>query len=919
LHLQLKKKQTENAHLENKISEFEDRISAMSEHLKNVRQELNHTQAVCRAREKEVESEMHFKALAEREMGRLRQEIQRLENELIAMREKRNMQENNIFKANQKLEKLKNQLNWDQQALEAWLEESARKDEDAMTIIKYAKQDEGKIRELTLQIEKMTSDANQKRKHLDNELTETITAQIELDKTAEDFRRAHTERENLIQQWESTIEQMRKRDQQMDQCSLWLAEVKQEIRQKEVVINEKLQFLENEVQNNKEYEKKISTAERQAAKLRLDYKDQERNRSQLQKSLKGTVDRTATDLETMRAQVTNLKKDIVDKNKHLETAKENNSALLHKLKTVNESTLSAEERSIRMEEALKEMEQSIKDIENQFKHLKELQFKRAQELQSQRIKEKNILSEIAGGRAALQNLNSRLNKLDRDSIQQQQLIYSQDFKIQQLERKLGRLKGDVNTEERQAIEAKVTELTNALEEKKATSNLLTTQLKKLQDDVRFVKKELEKTGSEKNDLDTKNQELNLFIEISGKELKKIKQNKQDSMVDINIVKLQIKRLRDLLYSKADHVLSLEKRKLKLQNAMKERAEDIKVHQEMLQTQLRLVDQERQGLSSELHDRLSKIDKLRKRYEIIMVSMAPPEGEEDKSQAFYVIKAAQEKEELQREGDELDGKIRKAEKEIRALENTLHVINSRNSTYRKSFNKVTETSEEYEEKLKLEEQKRAVEEKYKYKKRQIRELQEDTKAMTTTLESLISDERTQLEGNKEMESKILSLTKELDSQKEKLERVTKQCAKLAREIQSAKHSGTEIPAEQDIRLRELRDFNKSINKLLVEAMADHSDLSSILQIYFQQAQLPLPTTISTPGSRQSSRLSSSRSSISSGSGSISLRSSPRMAAAKSPMKTVNLGLGLSVSSPPLTTTTPRESRPGSAASSNSSLK
>ena len=69
-------------------------------------------------------------------------------------------------------------------------------------------------------------------------------------------------------------------------------------------------------------------------------------------------------------------------------------------------------------------------------------------------------------------------------------------------------------------------------------------------------------------------------------------------------------------------------------------------------------------SGELHERISKIDKLRKRYEILSVSMAPPDDGEEHSQAYYVIKAAQDREELQREGDDLDSKIRKAEREIR---------------------------------------------------------------------------------------------------------------------------------------------------------------------------------------------------------------------------------------------------------------
>lgn len=67
------------------------------------------------------------------------------------------------------------------------------------------------------------------------------------------------------------------------------------------------------------------------------------------------------------------------------------------------------------------------------------------------------------------------------------------------------------------------------------------------------------------------------------------------MVDDNILKLEIKRLKDMLYSKADDVFSLEKRKLQLQTVMKERTQEIAVHKEMLKSQIRLVDQERQSI------------------------------------------------------------------------------------------------------------------------------------------------------------------------------------------------------------------------------------------------------------------------------------------------------------------------------------
>ncbi|XP_024247758.1 coiled-coil domain-containing protein 39 [Oncorhynchus tshawytscha] len=918
---ELQMKQNQKLQLENKLGGYKDRIQAMAEHLTNVRQELSQTQALCKAREKETESEMHFKALAEREVGRLRQEIAQLDNELGALREKKNAQENNIFKATQKLEELKSQLNWDQQTLDAWLEESAHKDEDTMAIIKYAQQDESRIRELTLLIEKMTLEANQKHKALDNELTETISAQIGLDKTAENFRQAHLERQELIHQWENTIEQMKKRDSEMQQCSMLLTQVNQDIRERNGVIKEKKAFLESETENNKEYEKKIAMADRQAAKLRREFQEQESNRTRLQdelESLKGTVDRAATDVESMRSQLANMKKDIQDKNNKVKGAKLHNTALEEKLKTVTETTLSVEERAAQMEQVLKEEEQTIKDMDAQLHRHREVLFRESQEVQALRLKEKDSMAVLSGSRVALSNLDSRLSKLDQNSLKQQEIIYNQDFQIQLLERKMLRLRGEVNTEEKQVLEKKAQKLAHRLEEKKRTATMLTTQLKKLQDDIRCVRKEAEKTGAEKSDLTTKIEELHLFNHISDKELKKLRLKKQDTMVEDNILKLEIKRLRDLLYNKADSVLSLEKRRLQLQTAMREREEEIKAHREMLNKQVKITDQERQGLSAEVHERLSKVDKMRKRYEIMTVSMAAPEGEEEKSQAYYVIKAAQEKEELQREGDDLDGKIRKMEKEIRALENTLHVVNSRNTTYRKSFNKVTESSEEYQEKLKLDEQKRAAEEKYKYKRRQIRELQEDIQGMNNTLDNLLQEEAIQNVRTEETQSHIMSLNRELVSQQEKLHRVTKQCSKLTKEIRSAKKTKEETFEERDIELRELKDFNKNINKMLLVAMEEQPDLRSALHMYFVQANLPLPSPASTPASRQSSKTNSARSSVSLRSAGSSASSSPRAASVQSPpVKTLELGLGLSVTSPPLTS--PRDSHPPSSTSSSSGSK
>ncbi|NXG08791.1 CCD39 protein, partial [Sakesphorus luctuosus] len=833
---ELQKMQKEKANLRNELTNFEERIEAMTSHLKNVRQDLSCFQSLYSARENEIETEHHFKTLAERECERLKRDLKRLQDELVSLGEKKNHQENIINKTIKKLENLKQQMNCDEELLESWIKELNRTDNDALTIQKYAQQDEGKLGALTFQVEKLTTQANQKRRALDNELTETLTAQMELDRAAEDFRRVHQERQEVIRQWENAIQQMQKRDQQIDHCALLIAEIKQEIRKKEIVLKEKTSFLVNETLNNMEYEKKISSAERKANSLRNEYQTQEACRVHLQdelEALKSTVGRTASDLESLRTQVTNMKKEIQKKQARLSFLTEENVNLSNKLKLVTEETLSSEEKALRMEEILKEEEKAVEEKENEMRQLKDLLFKKTQELKVEKDKEKVALSEIEGGQKSLKNLQCRLHRLDAELFKQQELIYNQDFYIQQVQRRLSRLEGEVNANEKEVLEAKVAELKETLKEKKNAYDVLQAQYKKLQNDVQFMKRTIDKTGEETSGLMMKIHELNLYNERAIQDLKKAKAVKQDMMVENNLLKLELKRLKDILCNKTEKVLSLEKQRLELNKAIAERTEEIKIHKAMVDSQIRLVDQERQRRSAEFHECLTKIDKLRCRYEILTLAMMPPEGEEQKSQAYYVIKAAQEKQALQQEGDDLEAKICKAEKEIVALENTLCVLNNCNTNYRNSFKEVTETSEEREERLKLEEEKRVADETYRYKRRQMKELQENLQSMQQHLEEVEKQKALFQEQKEEKQVLILQLNKDIEEQKTKLKRVINQCSRLSREIRSLRQNGTKTEEERDIDLHKLKSFNRTINQVIADILETNPGLTAAFQMYFDQ--------------------------------------------------------------------------------------
>ena len=173
-----------------------------------------------------------------------------------------------IFKANERMDQFKLEMNWNQEELEQWALAARQKEEDNLTLEKYRRADEAKIKELTLQIEKLTIEVGHKCKQLEQEVTETQAAQIELDKTAEEFKRLHQERHQLYLQWQDTVENSRRRDELISETGEQFGQLKDELDAKKSDLEQHKQRLEREKDNNRATEGEIQTQDRELAKLR---------------------------------------------------------------------------------------------------------------------------------------------------------------------------------------------------------------------------------------------------------------------------------------------------------------------------------------------------------------------------------------------------------------------------------------------------------------------------------------------------------------------------------------------------------------------------------------------------------------------------------------------------------------------------
>eukprot|EP00392_Amoebophrya_sp_AT5.2_P010710 g10777.t1 len=721
----IKTGEAEMGNLDFHISENAERVKVMAEHLTNVQQEVTLTQQLVDARRREMETEDHLKQLTTRQLGRLEGEITRLARVVEDYKDRANTIQTDIFKGNEKLDQFKLEMNWNQEELEQWALAARQKEEDEIALERYRRADDLKIRELTLEIEKLTVENNGKKQSVEEEVTTTQAQQIEMDNIAEEFQRLHEDRQKLIRQWEETVVAIRSQDERLNKLGEEYAKQKGIERGKEQKLKEKESFLTEIVGENAKVTTVIAAyllSDRQLIRVRQDtvsIKDGLGDFEDEVEVVKNQLAGQASQQAQQRNKLVQLKEQVEERKVRLAFVIKKLASTQRNLEDEKDKSKLKEMSVAKADEIYKEEIGVLAKAEKELKLVKEDMFKQTEELKNIEYEEKNAHGEISSAAAAVKNLT------------------------------------------------KISSLEEQLEEQKQLEQLLIAQVRRQTLDVKHAEKVVGQVMEEEARIRALMNELHLETEAVERAVADAIRQKEEILVHRDLVKLDAKTIRGRLNTKTEKVYTLENRKEQLQISMIEREKEVECHQEVLKAKLKVAEEDRHKNALELADRSSKIHNLKLKFESVKNKM---QNEGNHSQAYYVLKAAQAREELQRKGDELDANIKKAEKEVRALENTLAHLTHRNDAYKNKFRTADQaTAAETDQKQVLEEQNQAANDILYKKKKQLSIIEQDHGEDSMRLEEvqrqgekMDKDIRTLMQRKDELDGRLGSQQEELKS-------------------------------------------------------------------------------------------------------------------------------------------------------------
>ncbi|XP_036139360.1 coiled-coil domain-containing protein 39 [Monomorium pharaonis] len=832
-----------NARLEN----LEERLKMIRKHTSDLTMRHDFNQKLITEHSVQLETEDHLYRLSGNTESSLRQEAREFEKEWADVNYRVSSVEKELIKMTRKLVEAKQIVQFDEDSLRKWEEMLARKEEDNQLIEDYMKQDTQKYKELEQKRQKLSMELEIYRQAIVKTVDEVQEMEIVLDRTTKLYMEALKERKQMINQWTQSVNVLRQRDNDI-QNSLKEIETLREIsREKKSNLEEVQQFLKDQVVNNKELEELIKQSEKELGSVQekrrkitetIDIYDVE---LRTQKKLVGELAR-----RTKQIRVNTKRKRIEIENKHIKVddCKKRINDLMTTLEEIENQKLNVEERTKRLEKMIEDDEKRRSAIVKELNRLQAAILRTTKKIVELESERKILQMEMQGEHKKVDLFNTLFLKESKLLEEKKEALYQVDFSLQKCEMKLERIRGhEHDKSEVERKQTRIEELQTTLKEKTATSKLLQTQIVNLEHDMRKVSNCLSNENEELERLRSKKQDLLLLLDGGEKRLKIAQSRNEERQVEENIMRLRVSQLERMTSNVSDKVYDLEKYRLHLEAALKERAAEIAAQKEALTVQKRIAGNECSELRAAISERKSRIRQLQARYDSGIATMgATPDGV-TMSTAYLKIQSAQERYMLREQGDKLDEAIRRTEQEIRSMENTLRVVNVCNDKYKDSISAVDQDAPEWTQQKRLDEQMHNARQNLLQKQTQLQRLFDELQKAQNNYIQLLNDIEKAKEEKENKERYLSSIEKQTTEQGEKISRADKSLRKAQKDIQNlyiSKRDDTVLLQQREVELRELQEQNALVLQDIAEFTIRHVEAEAYVKKLLMAKDIELPT-------------------------------------------------------------------------------
>lgn len=241
----------------------------------------------------------------------------------------------------------------------------------------------------------------------------------------------------------------------------------------------------------------------------------------------------------------------------------------------------------------------------------------------------------------------------------------------------------VGCEKNDELDAKLLHLQSLHRKKHKDLQLLQSQASKAEDDMKKLTLNFNNDALEYEKLFNYLKERQMHTEGGEKDVLRQIATNQERRVDESILKMKIHLLEKEIRDQDNKSFNLEKHRLSLNVTMKERLLDISTQRDMLYLKRKNYSEEISQLRADIGERNLKIEALKARYVCVLELLGRNDDGTVVNATQIKVRNAQEKHILLKEGNELNEKVLQAEDDIKAMENTVRLMNYSNENYRRN--------------------------------------------------------------------------------------------------------------------------------------------------------------------------------------------------------------------------------------------